>query len=226
MKKGFFLTLEGPDGCGKTTQALLLKEAPLKKGFDVVHSREPGGSSFAEELRSIILNPKYKISPLVELLLYEASRAQHTEEVIRPALQKGKYIICERYRDATIAYQGYGRGIPLSLIEQLNSIATENLIPDLTIVLDIPPEEGLGRIKKMKGKSGGDRLEQESLFFHKRVRKGYFAIAKKNPKRVKILSAKGTIKELHQKILKEIEDRIESYPAPLKARCGIQQIKS
>ncbi|MBI2119561.1 MAG: dTMP kinase [Elusimicrobia bacterium] len=207
--KGFFITLEGPDGCGKTTQSKLLKEALMEKGFKVLHTREPGGTFFAEDVRRIILNPDYKISPLAELLLYEASRAQHTEEVIRPGLEKGECIICERYGDATIAYQGYGRGIALSLIEQLNSIATENLIPDLTIVLDIPAEEGLRRIKKMKGKNGGDRLELESLYFHQRVRKGYFAIAKKNPKRVKILSAKGIVKELHQKILKEIESKIK-----------------
>lgn len=204
MKRGFFITLEGPDGCGKSTQSALLVRALRKKGFQVVHTREPGGTSFAENLRRILLNPKYRILPLSELLLYEASRAQHTQEVILPALKKGKIVVCERYTDATIAYQGYGRGLNLSAIQQLNKIATGNLVPDCTLVLDMPVHQAMKRAEnKIK-----DRLEQEKNSFHRRVRKGYFALAKKEPKRVKLISAHGSVQEVHERIWKLIEKQL------------------
>lgn len=232
MKKRFFITLEGPDGCGKTTQSILLAAYFRKKGFDVVHTREPGGTSFAENLRRILLDPKHKILPMAELLLYEASRAQHTDEIIRPALGKGKVVICERYTDATCAYQGYGRKIDLCAIEQLNKIATSGLLPDLTILLDIPVSEGLKRARgerslgrrreKREGEDrrksarqtdgkweNGDRLEQENSAFHNRVRKGYFALAKKEPERIKIVYADGTIKQIHKRICEEVTKRLE-----------------
>ena len=208
MKKGFFITLEGPDGCGKTTQSKLLKEYLLKKGSAVLHTREPGGTTFAENLREIILNPRYHIFPMAELFLYEASRAQHTEEVIRPALRSKKTVICERYTDATYAYQGYGRGLDLSVIKTLNRIATAGLAPDLTIVLDIGVREGLARAKGNSRGKKGDRLERENRAFHERVRKGYFALAKKEPRRIKIVSAEGSIQEVRDRIRALVEKHV------------------
>ncbi len=205
--------MEGPDGSGKTTQSKLLVQALKDAGHKVVHTREPGGTSFAENLRRILLNPRYKILPLTELILYEASRAQHTEEVVRPALKKGLVVLCERYTDATYAYQGFGRKISLSLINKLNHIATCGLRPDLTVVLDIPVNRGLNRARAVSDKSrgkttGGDRLEQENSAFHQRVRKGYFAIARSEPRRVKIVPGVGTIQQVHSKVRSLVLDRL------------------
>ena len=133
VKKSFFITFEGSDGCGKTTQSVLLIKKLKNMGYDVVHTREPGGTVVAEALRKILLNPKSKISPLTELLLYESCRAQHTEEIIIPALKLEKIVICERYADATVAYQGFGRGLDIKMVMNLNKIATNNLVPDLTV---------------------------------------------------------------------------------------------
>lgn len=206
MKKGLFITLEGPDGCGKTTQTKLLVDFLQSRGYPVLHTREPGGTSFAENLRSILLNPRFKISPLAELMLYEASRAQHTDEVVRPALKQGKIVLCERYTDATVAYQGYGRKLDLSTIKKLNAIATDGLLPDLTLVLDIPAKEGLKRAKNLNKK---DRLENEGVAFHNRVRKGYFALAKQEPRRIKVISALDSIESVHDELIAELMKIIE-----------------
>ncbi len=206
IKKGFFITLEGPDGCGKTTQALALKKRFIEQGKNVVHTREPGGTSFAEDLRKIILNPKHKISPTAELLLYEASRAHHTEEVIRPTLEKGGIVLCERYTDATMAYQGYGRGLSLETILTLNKIASGGIIPHLTLILDIPVKEGLRRARKLQEDGEkGDRLERESLKFHYRVREGYLSIVRNEPKRVRIVSSLGSREEVQERIWREVQ---------------------
>ncbi len=201
MSSGFFVTLEGPDGCGKSTQAVLLKKRLVESGQKVVHTREPGGTSLAENLRKILLHPEQKIFPLAELLLYESIRAQHTDEVILPALKRGEVVLCERYTDATLAYQGYGRGLSLEIIRTLNKIATKGVSPHLTLVLDIPVSQGLKRARKLQedGKKG-DRLEREGLSFHTRVREGYLAIAQKEPKRVRIISAEGSVEGVHSKI--------------------------
>jgi dTMP kinase len=202
MKKGFFITFEGPEGAGKTTHSLLLCNYLRKKGYKVVHTHEPGGTLFTEYIREILLNPKLNIFPLTELLLYSASRAQHTIEIIKPALKKGNIVVCDRYSDATIAYQGYGRKLNLKLIYFLNKIASDGLEPDLTILLDIPPEIGLKRNKNVNKK---DRFEQETLLFHKRVRKGYLELQKQFPERIKLISSIGTVKEIQNKIKLEID---------------------
>ena len=212
MKKGFFITLDGPDGCGKSTQSKLLVECLKKEGFKVVHTREPGGTSIAENLRKIILNPNFKISPITELMLYEASRAQHTKEIIEPSLRAKKIVVCERYTDATSAYQGYGRGLDLSIVEKLNQIATGGLRPDFTLFLDVPIQEGLKRARKEKkdfSHGKGDRLEQENFGFHQKVRKGYLALAKKEPQRIKLISGNGTIQQIHQKICDEVMKKLK-----------------
>ncbi|RLD16880.1 MAG: dTMP kinase [Caldiserica bacterium] len=210
--RGIFLTVEGIDGCGKTTQAELLQNYLIKKGFPVIKTREPGGTSLAEDLRNILLSPKNLIYPMTELLLYAASRAQHTQELIKPSLENGKIVICERYIDASLAYQGYGRGIDLSIIERLNEIATEGLKPDITILFDIDVERAFEL--KRRNSFLFDRLEMEEMEFHKRVRNGYLEIAKKE-KRFRIIKVDGSVKDVHNKVIEVWE---EFY------RCFLQEI--
>lgn len=213
MKKGFFVTIEGCEGSGKSTQSVLLYDYFKKSKFSAVHTREPGGTVMAETIRKLLLNPKNRIAPLAELLLYEAARAQHIQEVILPSLKAGKIVICDRYTDATLAYQGYGRGINLETIKKLNDIATQNLTPDLTIYLDIPVQEGLIKARTLKKDSfvlGGDRLERESVSFHKRVRRGYLLLAKIDPKRIKVIRTQKTAKETHKKIVDVVEKLLHS----------------
>lgn len=206
MKRGFFITLEGSDGSGKSVQAFLLIKMLKKLGFNAVHTREPGGTVVAEALRKILLAPKNKIFPLAELLLYEASRAQHTEEIIRPAIDSGKVIICERYADASVAYQGFGRNIDKKIIFKLNEIATAGLVPDLTILFDIDIKKGLDRAF-LRGK---DRLENENLQFHRRVRNGYRWLAKKFPKRIRTVKANDTVENISKKISDIVLSRMKT----------------
>jgi len=205
MKNGFFITFEGSDGCGKSTQSLLLVKKLKQNSFDVVRTREPGGTVVAETLRKILLDPKSRISPLAELFLYEAGRAQHTEEIVLPALRKGRVVICERYADATVAYQGFGRGLDIKMIMNLNKMATEGLDPDLTVYLDEDVRVGLARA----GKRGKDRLEKENLLFHKRVRGGYIWLTKKFPKRFVRIDANGSIQEISKRIFDAVIAKIK-----------------
>jgi len=196
MKKGIFITFEGGDGCGKSTQAGMLARALKQMGFKIIRTREPGGSLFSEHLRDIILDPKHSVVPRAELFLYEASRAGHTEEIINPALKAGKIVICERYSDATVAYQGYGRGIDMKKLLFVDRMATGGLQPDVTLYMKLPAGKSLGRIKGKK-----DRIELEKLSFHKRVEKGYADICRRNKKRVFVINAVGSAEKLHKKIL-------------------------
>lgn len=175
--KGVFIVLEGPDKSGKSTQAALLVRGLRARKIKVVHTREPGGTSFAEAIRQILLNPKHRVDPLAELLLYEAARAQHTKEKLLPALNKGLVVISERYTLATLAYQGYARGISLATIRNLNHIASFGLKPDLTLVLDIPELQFGSRDKARKL----DRLESEPSLFRRRVRQGYIKLSRSEP---------------------------------------------
>ena len=194
MAKGAFIVLEGPDKSGKSTQAALLADFLRAKKIPFVHTREPGGTAFAEAIRKILLDPRHDVVPLAELLLYEAARAQHTEEKIRPALKQGRLVICERYGLASLAYQGYGRGFSLRLIKRLNALASGGLWPDLTIVLDMPESQFAKRPRK-----GLDRLEQESVAFRARVREGYRRLAKSEA-RVALVSRAGGITDVHQRV--------------------------
>jgi dTMP kinase len=181
-KKGIFITLEGTDGVGKTSHCLLLKIWLKKRRIKVLLTREPGGGSVSEKIRKILLDPKTKIEDLTELFLYQAARVEHVEKIIQPALKKGTVVICDRFTDATVAYQGFARGIPLSTIQILNQIATGGLVPDLTLWLDHPPKQALKKARARNKKR--DRLENQGFHFQQKVRKGYLAQFRKNPRRV------------------------------------------
>lgn len=208
MKKGIFITLEGPDGCGKSTIADLLEEELIKLGKEVVHTREPGGIDIAEQIRSVILDPKNtKMDARTEALLYAASRRQHLVEKVIPALNDGKVIICERFLDSSIAYQGYGREIGAEEIIKINEFAIEGFMPAMTLFLDIDEEEGL---KRIENRSFKDRLDQESIDFHHRVKQGYEAVKTLFPERIKIVDASKTIDEVKNTCLKLILDKLNA----------------
>lgn len=205
-----FITIEGGEGSGKTTQTKLLVKFLQDKGYDVFQTHEPGGTIIGKKIRNILLNPEnVRITNLTELLLYQADRAQHIEEIIRPALKRGKdaaslsevvIVVCDRFYDATIAYQGFGRQLDKNLIEQMNALICGQIKPNLTIVLDIDAKEGLKRAIKREKESGVDRIELEKLEFHQRVRQGYLEIAKREPERVKIIDASKDIEDIYQDI--------------------------
>ena len=177
MKKGKFIVLEGPDRCGKSTQAKLLLNYLIEQGNEVILTREPGGTPTAERIRQIVLEPGLSVTSMTELFLYEASRAQHTQELIRPALEQGKIVLCERYTMSTCAYQGYGRGIPLRMIHTLNRIATQQLVPDLTLVFLMSDKYFTERGEYLYS----DRLEREDIAFRKKMRRGYLTMIKRTP---------------------------------------------
>lgn len=199
LRHGTFIVLEGPDRSGKSTQAALLTRALRERGLEVVHTREPGGTRFAEAIRRVLLDPAHQVTALAELLLYEASRAQHTQEVLRPALTRGTAVVCERYTLATLVYQGAGRGLPVPLIRRLNRIATGGLAPDLTVVLDVPDREFHRR-----GNGTADRLERESRAFRDRVREGYRRFARRAP-RTAVVDATQSREAVHAAIWRLVE---------------------
>ncbi|MDD5730135.1 MAG: dTMP kinase [Candidatus Omnitrophica bacterium] len=178
-----FITFEGSEGCGKSTQSRLLYEYLKQKGFKVLYLREPGGTKISEKIRQLLLDAKNEsMSRECELLLYMASRAQLVHEIIKPALKEGKIVICDRFLDSTLAYQGFGLGMDLDLIKYIGEFATLGVKPDLTILMDLPVEDGLKYRHLIE-----DRIEKRSLNYHTRVRKGYLALARLYPKRVKIV---------------------------------------
>lgn len=203
--KGAFITFEGPEGSGKTTQSSRLVSFCRDKGLDVVYTREPGGTLIGDYIRSILLDPKNsEMVPKTELLLYAAGRSQHVEETILPSLKQGKVVICDRFMDATTAYQGYGRQIDMELIETLNRIAVGSCEPDLTILLDIEASRGLRKaIALSKDESAGrpDRMEELGLEFHRRVRAGYKKIFEENPQRVHYIYVSRDEEQIFQDIL-------------------------
>ncbi|MBN2406809.1 MAG: dTMP kinase [Elusimicrobia bacterium] len=203
-KRGRFITLEGPEGSGKSTQTRLLVEYIAGLGRPVIHTREPGGVSISEKLREILLNKDNRIFPKAELMLYASGRAQHTEELIMPALLSGKYVVCERYIHASIAYQGYGRGLDIELIRKLNDMATGGLVPDITIYMDIEAAEGLKRVERSNRSL--DRLESENISFHERVRQGYLSMAGTDP-RIVTLDARNSREDIHAHIIDILRSR-------------------
>ncbi len=208
MKKGIFITVDGPDGCGKSTNVTKLCGYLRKKGYKVLHTHEPGGTATAEKIRKILLDPGNRISPVAELFLYEASRAQHMKEIILPALLKGSLVVCERFYDATTAYQGYGRGLDIGMISKLNDAATGGITPDLTIILDIDVRKALKKaidVSKDYKKGVADRLEGENIKFHQKVRRGFLKIAKSEPGRVKVVKVKDRVEDTQKEIRSEVE---------------------
>lgn len=184
---GFFITLEGPDGSGKSTVAKKIVERLTKAGYEVVHTREPGGIEISEEIRNIILNPKnVMMDAKTEALLYAASRRQHLVEKVFPAVKDGKIVICERFLDSSLAYQGFGRQIGMDEVLSINLFAIDNTYPDMTIYLDVDEQVGLDRLKNRKFK---DRLDQESIDFHHRVKQGYQEVLKRFKDRISIVDA-------------------------------------
>lgn len=196
MTKGLFITFEGGDGCGKTTQINLLDEYLRGKGYETLLTREPGSKGLGVKLREILLNYDGDVSPVCESFLFLADRAQHVDCIIKPALEKGIIVLCDRHTDSTVAYQGYGRGLDLEQIYNLNKIATSGLKPDLTIVLDVDVETSQKRVGAQK-----DRMESAGIEFFERVRKGFLEIAKREPNRVKVVDSTQSIEEIHKQIL-------------------------
>lgn len=189
-KKGLFVTLEGPDGSGKSTQRRLLAAALRKSGHKVVETREPGGSPLAEAIRAMVLDPKHHgFTDATELLLFEAARAQHVADTITPALAKGAVVLCDRFIDSTSAYQGAGRALKPAVVSWLNHFASGGLKPGLTLVYDLKETEGLRRARRLKGHA--DRMERADLGFHRRVRSAFRSLAKREPKRVKLIKVDG-----------------------------------
>lgn len=191
-----FITFEGADGCGKTTQIELLDKYLQEKGFKTLVTREPGAKGLGEKLREILLNYDGEVSPNCESFLFLADRAQHVDCVIKPALKKGIIVLCDRHTDSTVAYQGYGRQLDIEQIKNLNKIAVNGLKPNLTIVFDIDIETSMQRVGKTK-----DRMESAGTEFFNRVRNGYLAIAKEEPNRVKVINSADSIENIHKQVV-------------------------
>ena len=207
--RGVFITFEGIEGSGKTTQIQRLSADLIEARYTVCVTREPGGTPIAEQIRGVFLDrDNHDMATTTELLLVAAARAQHVAEVIRPALESGQIVISSRFTDATVAYQGYRGGLDLDLINQLNDIATNGLTPDLTLVLDLPTEIGLQRKRTQRTQEFMDRLEMEEIESHNEVREGYIAIAKQHPQRVKLINARGEPNQVYQRIRAEIDSLI------------------
>lgn len=210
---GLFLTFEGGEGSGKTTQLTALLAFLRAAGHDAIATRDPGGTPIGKQIRRILLDRQNaRLTGIAELFLYEASRAQLVQEVIRPALAQGRIVLCDRFTDSTVAYQGHARGLDLDLIARLNAVASDGLRPDLTFLLDLDPEVGLARAtqRPMAPDTRPDRIEEELLSFHQRVRSGYRAIAAAEPERVIVLGATGSVGEIESQIRRRVEVLLRS----------------
>jgi dTMP kinase len=211
---GFFITFEGIEGCGKTTQIRKLSGHLTDAGFRTVLTREPGGCAIADKVRSILLDADNRgMVPLTELLLYAAARAQHVAEVILPALESDAIVLCDRFTDATIAYQHCGRGIDRSTIDMLNTLACQSVRPDLTVLIDCDVATGLARAKnRIEAASGPreERFELEALAFHQRVRAGYLGLTAAEPDRFQTVNAGGTIEEISDRIAAQVLGRLNA----------------
>ncbi len=196
MNKGYFITFEGADGCGKTTQLELLKDYLKNKRYDVVVTREPGAKGLGEKFREILLNYDGVVSDRCESFLFLADRSQNIDTIVKPAVSSGKIVLCDRHIDSSTAYQGYGRGLDIQQIKNLNSIATGGMLPDLTIVFDIDIETSMQRVGKNK-----DRMENSGVEFFNRVRNGYLELAKQEPDRIKVVDSTGSIEDIHKHVV-------------------------
>ena len=208
MRRGIFITMEGPDGSGKSTQIALLKEYLEKEGYDVIITREPGGTKISENIREVILNPDYKeMSSVTEMLLYASARAQLIAEVIGPAIDSGKAVISDRFVDSSLVYQGIARGLGVEKVYEINKAAIGDYMPDVTFMLDLPAETGIARKKDQKEL---DRMEQESLDFHRSVAEGYREMARRFPERIKTIDATLPIEEICGIIKGRVKDLLDA----------------
>jgi len=206
-----FISFEGIDKSGKSSQVSLLSDYLKNKGYRVIKTCEPGGTKLGEKIKTILLHSSNKINRVSELFLYLADRREHIEEVIKPALKEGEIVICDRFTDATVAYQGYGRRLDIVWINKLNEIITQGILPDITFLLDINPS-----LSKQRG-GGDDRIEEEKVAFYEKVRQGYLEIAKSYPKRIKIIKGEAEPEEIHLTIRKIVlrslkKPEISDYP--------------
>ena len=197
MKKGLFITFEGADGCGKTTQLNLLKEYLQAKGQEIVVTREPGAKGLGEKFREILLNYDGEVSNRCESFLFLADRAQNIDTIINPAIEQGKIVLCDRHTDSSVAYQGYGRGLDIEQINMLNNLATGGKKPDLTYVFDVDIETSMKRVGTEK-----DRMESSGDEFFNKVRNGYLELAKLEPERIKVIDSTRSIEEIHRDVIK------------------------
>ena len=200
MSRGLFITFEGADGCGKTTQINLLKKYLENKGKDVVLTREPGGIGLGEKIREILLNYNGEVADRCESFLFLADRAQNIEVIVNPAIKQGKIVLCDRHTDSSVAYQGYGRGLDIEQIKFLNNLATGGRQPNLTLVFDVDIETSMKRVGNQK-----DRMESSGIDFFNRVRNGYLELGKQEPNRIKIVDSTKSIDEVHQEVIKIVE---------------------
>jgi dTMP kinase len=198
---GAFITFEGIDGCGKSTQLRLLASELRVRHLDVVTTREPGGTPLGQKLRAALLDVQEQVDPLAELLVFAADRAQHVRVLLRPSLAANKIVLSDRYADATVAYQGSGRGFQPELIQEIVQLATEGLQPDLTLLFDLSVPQSAVRTRKRFAAKHSDRLDSEDAAFHTRVRDAYVAIAKANPDRVRLIDARGSVQETHALVM-------------------------
>ncbi len=205
MKRGLFLTFEGQDGCGKTTQINLLIDYLKNKGYEVVLTREPGCKGLGEKIRNLLLDYDGEVSNVCESFLFLADRAQNVDIIVRKNIEKGCIVISDRHTDSSLAYQGYGRGLDVERIDKLNNIATSGLKPDLTFVFDIDVDTSMERVGTKK-----DRIESAGKEFFNRVRNGYLEIAKKEPNRVKVINSVDSIENIHKQVVElfvELEEK-------------------
>jgi dTMP kinase len=203
------VTFEGIEGSGKTTQADLLYTFLKKKGYNVIKTREPGGTGFGEALRDVLLRKDMRVFPLAELLVFMAVRAQHMEEVISPALAEGKIVLCDRFVDATYAYQGYGRSIDLGIIETFNRLVTKGVRPNLTILLDCDVDLAFKR--KSAAKQQMDRFERESVSFHRKIRDAYLKLSEEDSKRFFVIDPSLDVEGAHRMIREKVESLLQSH---------------
>jgi dTMP kinase len=207
---GSFITFEGIDGCGKSTQLRLLASELRLRGLEVVSTREPGGTPLGKRLRTVLLDSQIEVDPLAELLLFAADRAQHVRTLLRPAIEAGSIVLSDRYSDATAAYQGAGRNFTPEVIAEVIALATNGLKPDLTLLFDLPVAECLARTaRRTQGENQTDRLDAEDAAFHTRVRDAYLQLAANEPDRIHVINASGSIDETHARVLEIVRPFLE-----------------
>lgn len=213
MHVGYFITFEGIEGSGKTTQIRRLASFLESSGYRVVCTREPGGCPVSDKIRTILLDADNRtITPMTELLLYTAARAQHVSEIIKPAMESGAVVLCDRFTDATVAYQSFGRGLDRSRIDMLADLACASLTPDITVLIDCEPETGLERARRRIDATSGpreERFELEAMEFHQRVRKGYLALAEKEPQRFSLIDGSAPVEDIASAIADLVQKKLQ-----------------